>query len=149
MLTNILLIAIILILGLALACSLAVFNRLKQIITDFITPVEPDKPSQLANVTEVVAGMFGRAITAQIKTTLMGMESGASRALKAVEGDIALDRTSQSPLAGLLGSFPTLRKSIRRNPQLLDVALGVISDMASRKAGSGSNGSGERTKFQL
>lgn len=125
------------------------YRYIEQVILGFITPESEGKPSPLATSLDVVAQMFARAITAQIKTTLMGLESGLVRGEKAVQGDIAVDLAGQTPLAGLLGAFPTLKKSLRRNPGLLDMALPVLASLAGKATSPGGNGSSGSPKFKL
>jgi len=64
----------------------------------------------------------------------MGKQSGAVRGETAVDADIAEDALSMaSPaVSAILSAFPALRRSLRRNPALLDLAL---SKIASRNAG--------------
>jgi len=137
MLTNMLLGAILGAIVGAVAFSIAVFFRIKSALTEFITPPEPDKPSQLGLVTDAAASMLARAVVAQAKTTFMGVSSGAVRAEQAVKGDIALDLAGQNPLLGtILASFPHLGKTLKRNPQLIDIALNYLQSHAN----PGSNG---------
>jgi len=69
-----------------------------------------------------------RAVVARIKTSLMGSQSGQVRQEKAVEGAIAEDvARAAHPLAGtLLDAMPELRKTLRKNPHLLDFALSKL-----------------------
>jgi len=104
----------------------------------FVTPTGPDQASPLANVVDVGADMVARAVTARIKTSLMGSQSGQVRQEKAVEGAIAEDVVRAAhPLAGtLLDAMPELRKTLRKNPALLDFALsklGAIQAQADTK----------------
>lgn len=96
-------------------------------IKSFITPVKEGEPSPLAQVTSATADMIARSLVAQAKATFMGIESGQKRAEKAVAGDIAMDVAAQHPLGALLTSFPSLAKSIRRNPQLIDLAMNYLA----------------------
>ena len=50
-----------------------------------ITPTGPEEASPLASVVDVGADMVARAVTARIKTSLMGSQSGQVRQEKAVE----------------------------------------------------------------
>jgi len=101
----------------------------------FITPTGPDQASPLANVVDVGADMVARAVTARIKTSLMGSQSGQVRAEKAVEGAIAEDMVRAAhPLAGtLLDTMPELRKTLRKNPALLDFALSKLGAMQKQQ----------------
>jgi len=100
-------------------------------IKAFITPKGTDEASPLALVVDVGADMVGRAVCARIKTSLMGQQSGQVRQEKAVEGAIAEDvARAAHPLAGtLLDAMPELKKTLRKNPGLLDFALSKLSSM--------------------
>jgi len=104
-------------------------------IRDFVTPNGPEEASHLANVVDVGAGMVARAVTAQIKTSLMGSQSGLVRQEAAVDGAIAEDMVRAAhPMAGvLLDNMPTLSKTLRKNPGLLDIALSKLGAMQAQK----------------
>jgi len=106
-------------------------RELQNTIREFVTPKGPEEASPLANVVDVGADMVARAVTARIKTSLMGQQSGQVRQEKAVEGAIAEDvARAAHPLAGtLLDAMPELRKTLRKNPGLLDFALSKLASM--------------------
>jgi len=108
---------------------------LQSTIREFVTPKGPDEASPLASVVDVGADMVARAVTARIKTSLMGSQSGQVRQEKAVEGAIAEDMVRAAhPLAGtLLDAMPELRKTLKKNPQLLDFALSKLAGMQEKK----------------
>jgi len=112
---------------------------LQDTLRTFISPTGPDEASPLANVVDVGADMVGRAVCARIKTSLMGSQSGQVRQEKAVEGAIAEDMVRAAhPLAGtLLDAMPELRKTLKKNPQLLDFALSKLSNMQNKQPESG------------
>jgi hypothetical protein len=117
-------------------------------IREFVTPPAKNQPSPLGGAVSAVSDQIARSIVSQAKATFMAGESAAVRADKAVQGDIAVDVASQNPLvSGLMAQFPTLKKSLRRNPQLLETAL---SYLASRQSGGvPGNGSSSQAKFKL
>ena len=104
---------------------------LQRTVREFVTPKGPEEASPLANVVDVGADMVARAVTARIKTSLMGQQSGLVRQEKAVDGAIAEDLARAAhPLAGtLLDAMPELRKTLRKNPGLLDFALSKLASM--------------------
>lgn len=121
-------------------------------IHQFLTPAGEGQPSPAYHAIDAVAAILARAITAQVKTTLMGKSSGEARAEQAVMADIAEDTLDQKlPLAGaILNSFPRLRKSLRRNPALLDLALSQFSKMGTQSGvGNGSAPVGQSPRFKL
>jgi len=109
-------------------------RELESTIRDFVTPKGPDEASPLASVVDVGADMVARAVTARIKTSLMGSQSGQVRQERAVEGAIAEDvARAAHPLAGtLLDAMPELKKTLRRNPGLLDFALSKLGAMQAK-----------------
>lgn len=138
--TNILLIAIIAILSLQSVALLFAFRRVRRIyasVIAFITPESEGKPSSLAATVSVMSEVFARSITAQIKTTLMGKSSGIVKQENALAGDMAQDMFSQSPLGALLSSFPTVAKTLRKNPQLIDAAMQLFSKHNSSQSNNG------------
>lgn len=126
---------------------------LHSVFRDFVSPEGEGQPSPLAKAMDAGASMLGRAIIAQAKTTMMGQVSGQVRAEQAVNGDISEDLLSSNPLAAsLLGQFPHLRKTLRRNPQLADMALSALARRFGGNNGAGIGGSGAPVsppKFQL
>jgi hypothetical protein len=150
LITNILLTVLILMFATFGVLAWLFISKLKATITNFVLPVSPGQPSPLANSVDAISVMIARAITAQVKTTLMGMQSGATRAETAIKGDMVQDLANASPLGGLLGSFPALGKTLKRNPGLLDLALNFMMSRQPGKSGvaAGSNGNGQ-VKFNL
>lgn len=136
---------------LLLACGAVMWvlwRRICEIVWDFIAPQGDNKPSKLANILQIFADMVGRSIASTLKSTFMGLESGLKRSEQAVQGEIVEAQASQNPiLASVLESFPKLKKTLKRNPALIDVALGM---MAKRNGGTSSIGAGSETpKFKL
>jgi len=103
---------------------------------EFVTPKGPEEASPLASCVDVGADMVARAVTARIKTSLMGSQSGQVRQEKAVEGAIAEDMVRGAhPLAStLLDAMPELRKTLRKNPALLDFALSKLGAMQPQQS---------------
>ncbi len=134
-------------LALILLCNLAVLAvfilflvRVRGVYRDivaYITPQGEGEPSPLARTVEAAGDMLARSLVAQAKGAFMGKQSAAVRGETAIAGDIAEDLLAQrSPvISAILQSFPTLKKTIRRNPQLLDIALSKLA------GGLGSGGS--------
>jgi len=109
---------------------------LQSTLREFVAPKGPEEASPLASVVDVGADMVARAVTARIKTSLMGSQSGQVRAEKAVEGAIAEDMVRAAhPLAGtLLDAMPELRKTLKKNPALLDFALSKLGAMQQQQS---------------
>jgi len=130
---------------------LAIFKlrAIKDQVKAFITPVSPDSPSEFAKLTDSISIVFSRAMAAQVKTTLMGIQSGQVRAQKAVEGDIAEGIAESTPIGAALTSIPAVRKALRRNPGLIDIAMRVLSGGIPGQGKTGDNGSKEQARFKL
>lgn len=143
------LLANVLILAAILFGYLQIFRLFQQFRT-FIAPQSEGKASPLANVTQVAADMIGRGISASLKTTFMGKQSAAVRGENAVKADIVTDTISMAnpAIGAVLESFPSLKKTLTRNPALLDFALSrVIPGKApAETAASPNNGA---MKFEL
>lgn len=152
---NILLALILVLFLVNIALIVFAFKKIASVYSqfrDFITPTKEGELSPAAQVGSALADMLARSLVAQIKSTFMGKQSGAVRAENAVAGDIAEDMVNQQlPLAGaVLDSFPTLKKTLRRNPALLDFALSKLSGMGGNGAvlaGKGNNS--QSPKFKL
>jgi len=110
-------------------------RELEATLRAFISPKGPDEASPLASCVDVAADMVARAVTARIKTSLMGSQSGQVRQERAIEGAIAEDvARAAHPLAGtILDAMPELRKTLRKNPALLDFALSKLSGIQQQQ----------------
>jgi hypothetical protein len=115
----------------------------------FITPVSADIPSEFAKLTDTISSVFARSITAQIKTTLMGIQSGQVRNQKALEGDIAEGIAESTPIGAALTSIPAVRKALRHNPGLIDIAMNFLNGPGKGSNLSGNNGSKEQVQFKF
>jgi hypothetical protein len=116
---------------------------------DFITPPAENQPSKLATVCEALSEMIGRSLVASLKAFLMGSKSGEIRQANAETG-AGIDA---SPIGALVGMLPkSVRASLIKNPQLLDMALNF---MQRNKGGQfparppDSNHSSSQVKFKL
>lgn len=135
------------------------FVKIGRVYRDFIAFVTPEadgKPSPLALTASGMSDMLARSLVASVKTTFMGIQSGANRAEAAEQAELAVDVASQSnPLIGaVVTQFPALKKALKKNPALLDLAIQQF--MRSRGPGSmpapaGSVGPGDnhRTQFNM
>jgi len=121
-------------------------------LISFITPDEAGKPSAMAVVASTYADMLSRSFVSQIKATFMGQASGKSRGEAAVDVGLA---EAQSPLLGMaISAIPSLGKTLKRNPALLDYAMNTLSHLGnagkSQTGSSGSrNGASNQIKFKF
>ena len=114
-----------------------VSRDIQQQFLDFVTPQAENKPSKLALVCESLSEMIGRSLVASLKAFLMGSKSGEVRQANAETG-AGIDA---SPIGAIVGMLPkSVRASLIKNPQLLDMALGFM-----QKRGNASNTSGANT----
>ena len=130
--------------------AIAKIRRIYSTIEQFLTSPDEKTPSPLAQVTQVASDMLARSIIAQAKATFMGKQSGSERAETAITGDIAEGLlTAKAPMLGaLLNSFPALKKTLRRNPQLIDLAMSKLGNIAGGQPASHSPSNGQ-TNFKL
>lgn len=150
MLTNILLTSILVLLLLVIVAISIIFFRAYRAFNVFISPSEPGKPSPMALAVDAASAFIARALLAQFKGFLMGLQSGQSRGEKAIQGDLIEGLAAQNPIAAVLMSFPALRKSLRRNPSLMDVALSALSNkMGLSHSSNGDNEKSGSPKFKL
>ena len=140
---SVILMSILLILTLIGVLLYAFWCKSRQIISDFDDFIRPGKDgkSELAGFVGLISQQFGTAIAMEIKTTLMGKASGQARLESAVMGDIASDQLeSQNPLiAGLLSSFPTLKKRLLKNPELLGMIASKLPGMSGQPQNGGAS----------
>ena len=148
---NILLTAILLLNAVLLAVILFSFLKVRAVYRDivaFITPAEENKPSALATLIMTISDNFARSMIAQAKATFMGIQSGNNRAEKAIEADIALDTLAivNPTISAILNSFPSVKKTVRRNPQMLDA---VISRLGSNSQPNEAGNNHKQFDFKL
>lgn len=153
--TNIILVAILVVNIALIALLVLVFARVQQVYRDFeafIVPAEDGQPSPLAQAVNAVTDHAVASLLASVKGQLMGVASGLVRADKALEGDIAEGIADQSPMmSGLMDAFPALRKTLKRNPQLAALALSKLGGIGNVSSASGgaTPQSGSPANFKL
>lgn len=148
-----LLAAILLVLVAGAAALAFVFWRVLRVYRSFqafLVPKAEGQTSPLADMIQAASDVAARTLVMQAKSTFMGIQSGQARAAAAVQGDIAEDVLgAASPIAsGLLASFPALRKTLRRNPGLVDLALPLLGKIRGGSAPAQGNGSGAAPAIQ-
>lgn len=123
---------------------------MRRIFTEFISSPAENEPSPFATLVSSISDVFSRSVVASAKSVFMAKQGADNRAERAVEADIAEDMLSaKSPmLSALLDSFPTLKKSIRRNPGLIDMAAQKLLSK-TQNTPAGSNGNQEQVKFKF
>jgi len=124
------------------------YRDLRSQIVDFLTPVDEGQPSPLANVAQVTADMLGRSVAAQVKGTLMGFASGAKRGETALSAEVvegAAEGTPAGSILQLLGG----KRTLKRNPALIDLAMQYFASKAGAGPGSSGSGNGHSPKFKL
>lgn len=121
--------------GILLLALLIVRRKVREVenaFRAFVSAPDSQTPSPLAQSVDAAAQLAGRAVIAQFKTTLMGMNSGAVRAEQAAGRQAALDKF---PWLGILNQMsPALTKTLARNPQLLNLAGSLLA-----KGGNGAS----------
>jgi len=92
-------------------------------------------------VVERAADTAAVAMMAHLKTTVGGIQSGQVRGEKAVEAALAMDglNLANPLLGGILSSMPALQKLIKKNPALLDFAVGKLAGRLGDGGPAGGN----------
>jgi len=157
---NVLLTAILLtnlvLIGIVLYAFLRI-SRVYKTFIDFITPAREGEPSALALTASNMADMLARSLIAQVKAYLMGLQSGTVRADNAEAFNTAVEVAgSANPLIGAVVNIPGVKKLLKKNPGLLDLAIQQF--MKSRGPGSvpsgpsaqpGQNHAQNQTSFKI
>ena len=105
---------------------------------EFITPQAENTPSRIAMVFQSISEMFGRSMVASLKGFMMGAKSGEVRQANAETGEAI----GASPIGALVDMLPkSVKRSLIKNPQLLDMAMGFMAKQGH--PGSGLPGSGQ------
>lgn len=130
LLTNILFLMVILA---AFVWLRALYAHAEAVLRDFFVP-EPETLSKAGVLWQSLSTTLGQQVAMQIKTTIMGMSSGAARAEKAVNESIVEDAANQAnPLiGGLLSGFPSLKKKLAGNPSLAGFVLNQLANMKAK-----------------
>lgn len=131
---------------------LSQLQALKREFNCFIMPEAEGKPSPLASTMQVLTEMMGRSVAASLKAVFMGKASGVARAEEAQQGALTEAAVEQAGFGGLLSSLPGLRKGLRKNPGLLDLALNFLSNRGESGAANfvpGGNGKSSSPQFKL
>jgi len=113
------------------------YRKTRRLLREFTVPAGPDEPTPLFSFIDAASQQFSRSLVALAKSQLMGSASAAVRAEKAIEGDLAEDTMNMTnPLIGqLIQQFPTLRKTLRRNPALVNMAVSKLMGMGKKNNG--------------
>ncbi len=100
----------------------------------FLSPISEGELSPLATLWQALVGQFIARLTDAIKSNFLGMESGIKKQEAMLQGDLAMDdlQGKSMGLAALLGSFPSLKRRLLRNPALIDMALGLLGKRVSQ-----------------
>lgn len=104
-------------------------------IRSFSLPDEKTGFSPAAMLADRISEQFAQILIDKAKGTFMGMRSGQVRADHAVEADIAEGVISaRYPWLGpILKAFPSLQKTLRRNPDLVGMAVEKLGSVMAPK----------------
>ena len=152
---NLLLTSILLVNLSFIVAGILLFNKVRQLYADFrafVTPIDSKTASPLAQFLEASSAIFARSIIAQFKGSLMGSASAQSKSEKDEETSLAIDGLSNiNPALGMLvNSTPFLRKTLKKNPALIDFALQqLLKTKNTQLPLNSNNGNSEPVKFNL
>jgi len=93
-----------------------------------------ENPSQFANFIDILAAKFAVQIKNTITGQILGVQSGTSRAEKALTSAFLTDAaTLENPAIGaILSQFPGVAKMLNKNPALFPIAQGLLSKIANK-----------------
>lgn len=152
LITNILLSVILVVFAGAGVIFYGNYRKIKRTLQEFVTPTAEGEFSPLGHAIDAVSSQVARAIVAQAKTTFMSSESAVARGKATVEADINQDllAASNPVIAGIMNMFPTLRKSLRRNPGLTQFAIEkIVEKFGNKNNGSMQAAPTSQTEFKL
>lgn len=132
------------VISLGIVAGFLKIRRIERRLADFFISQDPERASEFALVVDSISERMASKIVASAKGTLLGMQGGDAKSIQALEGDIVNDLTAQkSPaIAAVLEQFPSVKRRLMKNPQLLDLAMPYIMKMTAGAAGGPSNGNG-------
>lgn len=125
------------------------FVEIRKQFEIFTTSPGDGKPSPLAEVIQASSEILARSILAQAKTTLMGFKSGMAKAERGIQGDLAEGIAEQAGFGSVLDAIPGARKSLRKNPGLIDIALSFLGNRSNGNHAGAAGSSGDRPRFNL
>ncbi len=146
--TNILLTGILLSLLALFALLCLAFIAVRRSILAFHAFVAPGQDGTESPVAQIWSLAVKRLVM-EFKASLMGARSGEVRGEQAVMGAIVEDTVNAaSPLlAAGLSAFPSLRKTLAKNPGLLEFALSKLTTPHAVREVDQSNGKSESGGF--
>jgi 6-phosphogluconate dehydrogenase len=105
----------------------------------YFEPQSPDEQSQFAAFIEIAAGILSSKMIASLKATFMGMQSVDKRNEQRLQTDMFSDMIgAANPLIGsVLDMFPAVKKRLMKNPELAELAISKIAEMAAKRGGNG------------
>lgn len=127
-------------------------TALKQEVADalrsFVTSPDKDTPSALAVLTDQVALLLAARLVQQVRASLAGMESGASKQ-EAAETEAAVLSGGPPWLTILSQIIPQkLKRQLLRNPQMVGALASLVGKNGEAAPGPGA-GSGSQGAFPL
>lgn len=129
----------------------SVYRSAINTVRDFVTAPDENTQSPLSQTVESAGHVAGRAIALEIKTMIMGRNSGESRAEQAALTSIAEDEAAKSSplLAGALSLFGKRGKNaLLKNPALMGFVTQKLASMGNNQS-SGHSSNGDHPRFKL
>jgi hypothetical protein len=121
-------------------------TRIIALAKSYFETTDPAEPSQFAKFCDILADIFAKHITQNIKSSFMGMQSVDSKNEKRLQADLFQDIASaQSPILGaIMQSFPSVGKRLAKNPELLPMVQNLMAKIGGSAASKpGNNGHDE------
>lgn len=130
--------AIFIYLALQIVLAFIGYKYVTRKITAFFMPPAEGQPSAFGIVTAQLINQAAVAVTMQLKTTFMGIQSGeAKRERKEQAAGIQEMIGAANPLMGAIaGQYPGVIKAALKNPELLQYGLNILAGMNKGKSGA-------------
>ena len=111
-------------------------RKAQDLIKSYFLPPAEGEPSQFGAMVDLVAQTFASRIVTSVRASLANVASIQERQAAGIEGDIAVDLLEQAnPAIGLaLNAFPSLKKRIKKNPNLVAMAANAIQGAGKKAA---------------
>jgi len=102
-------------------------NRLNALVSYFTA--QGDKQSAFADLTDVIIDRAAQKLTTNLKMAILGVQSQASRELKAAQGEFVKDQISEAaPIAGMaIDAIPGLGKFVKKYPIIAALAQNALA----------------------
>lgn len=110
--------------------------KISRTIRDFTVPPDDKTPSALGQFIANLSDTIGQRLAVHVQTSVAGVMSTLSRRQAGVEKAVLDDVTQEANplLASVLNMFPSLKKSVKKNPAMLGQLVGMLPGLQGKPA---------------